>query len=288
MRHADGLLAASDRDCFFDALAALPNLDVMHLDGQPIVCELLSSTMSRPRHLRLSAGRGTRPHTSGAFTGIYLSEHLGESLQELYFKGSVILAENLRPAGVVFPRLRTLTVRFGYCASLANIAGAFPDLRTLKLLNVSFAANQPLAVWTPGLDCVQLEKDLRRTPAVPLACRVRRLELLTAVNQSERRQFFVTLLSSALPIVLFLTITHDDIASWLAEIARVAPGLKYLHVVSRSLNESIVVSMLPSCVVIAPLLTITMYVPDELCDGPKWGWPRRNLVRLYRVFFRRP
>ena len=255
LRHADELLAAVDRDCFFDALAALPSLDIIRLDGQPSACELLSRTMSRPRNLRVSSGGGTRPHRSGAFTGVHLPANLSECLLELHFLGSVILAENLYPAGIVFPRLRTLTARFGFCASLANIAGAFPNLCTLNLHKVTFAVDQPPAIWPSGLDCVRLEADPGLTPALPLACRVRRLELITAITQSENQPFFATLLNSLTPAILFLAVKHANVAPLTTEIPHVASGLKYLHLVLRSLDEELVVRVLSPCVVETPSLT---------------------------------
>lgn len=239
--YADELLAVADRDCLFDALVALPAIDVMHLDDYPLACELLSKTMSRPRTLYLYAGRGTRPHTSGTFLGKHLPENLGECLEDLHFRGSVILAKNLHRAGIVFPRLRKLGMRFGYCASLASIAAAFPNLRALEIVRVAFALDQPPAVWKSGLDRVQLDKDLTEG-VIPLACKIRQLELLTPVSHPRMQPSFATLLSSSSPTVLFLSIAHDETGSWMAEVVRVAPGLEYLHLVLRSLDETLVVS----------------------------------------------
>lgn len=95
---------------------------------------------------------------------------------------------------------------------------------------------------------MQLDSDPRRD--VPLACRVRRLELLTPVNRCARQPLFARLLSRTLPAVLFFSVAYNHVAPWIAEIARSAPGLRYLHLVLPSLDERLIVSVFPSCSIV--------------------------------------
>ncbi|KAI0726605.1 hypothetical protein C8Q72DRAFT_845409 [Fomitopsis betulina] len=223
---AEQILGASK--CFFDALVALPALDVVCLDGGPQAFMLLSNMTSRSRIVDLQR----------VSTAIHLPESLSECLEDLRLSGGADFAVLLHHHGVVFPRLRVLTMTYGVCGSLTNVASALPNLRTLKSTFVRFP-DQPAAGWSSGLDCVQFMggPGLGRW-AIPLACRVRRLKLLTRPDAlAADHALLAEVLSKALPTVLFYPNIHEPLVT---DLARPAPGLKYLHIVLPSLDEDLV------------------------------------------------
>ncbi|KAI0711882.1 hypothetical protein C8Q72DRAFT_870496 [Fomitopsis betulina] len=223
---AEEILGASK--CFIDALVALPALDVVCLDGGPQACKLLSNMTSRPRIVDLQS----------VSTAIPLPESLSECLEDLRLSGDADFAVLLHHHGVVFPRLRVLTMTRGVCGSLTNVASALPNLRTLRSFFVTFT-DQPAAAWSSGLDCVQYMGGPGW--ALPLACRVRRLELLTPLDAlAADHALLAEVLSKALPTVLFYPNIYEHNDSLVTDLARAAPGLKYLHIVLPSLDEDLV------------------------------------------------
>ncbi|KAH9933873.1 uncharacterized protein B0H18DRAFT_982413 [Fomitopsis serialis] len=232
---AGDLLQASD--CFIDALAGLPALDVVHMHGRPWACQLLYRMAARPRTVHLHAERlARRGLPASDFAGIHFPAPLSAALEDLRLQQCIALAENLFHASIIFPALRTLTLS-GYCAALASIASVFPGLKCLRLQDVTFAAEQPIAAWTE-LACVQTNGDL----GIPLVCKVRRLELHVSLNVHERMPLFVSLMQRATPTVLFCTVAHNRVAEWMDGLAGAARGLRYLHLALQSLDETLITS----------------------------------------------
>lgn len=273
--------------CFPKALASLSSLESIRLEVGPCTCQLLHHLKSRPRTvdlyrpLRRSRDGATHVMLDGYTITCFLPQTLAPVLTRLRLRDCIYIAEELHRAHRTFPTVHTLTLD-GRSGELVSIAAAFPNLRHLQLRDVWLDPTQPNALWR-RLDHVEIS-----TPDdlfLPVVKPIRRLDVREPIESWQQLGFLKSMLETTRPTVLICPIMYDRVEAWLREpnAHSALLNLKYLHLVLRSVDEDIVVSIFATSVMQRTGELIIFHAAD-LRKSARRLRPRWPLVCLLRIF----